>query len=57
MGCRGLTDLGDARLCQKSLNESCRMGRRIVISARSVIVNATVTQYTSSVSGVSQLTD
>ena len=40
----------------KSLYESCRMGRRIVVmklSARSVILNATVTQYTSSVNGVS----
>ena len=53
MGCRGLTDLTDARLCQKRLNESCRMGRRIVIYARWAIVNATVTQYTSPVNGVS----
>ena len=26
-----LTDLGDMMLCQKSLYESCRMGRRIVV--------------------------
>jgi hypothetical protein len=44
-------------LCNKSLHESCRMGRRIVLSARSVTVNATVTQYTSSVNGVSLPTD
>ena len=30
LGCRGLTDLGDVILCQKSMYESCRMGRRIV---------------------------
>jgi len=41
----------------KSLDESCRMGRRIVWSASSVVVNATVTQYTSSVNGVSLPTD
>jgi hypothetical protein len=29
VGCRGLTDLGDVMLCQKSLHECCRMGRRI----------------------------
>jgi hypothetical protein len=28
---RGLTDLGDVMLCQKSLHESYRMGRRIVV--------------------------
>ena len=27
----GLTDLGDVMLCKKSLHESCRMGRRIVV--------------------------
>ena len=27
----GLTDLGDVMLCQKSLHESCRMGRCIVV--------------------------
>jgi len=27
----GLTDLGDMMLCQKSLHESCRMGRRVVV--------------------------
>jgi len=27
----GLTDLGDVMLCQKSLHESCRMGRRIFV--------------------------
>ena len=45
----GLTDLDDVMLPpppKKSLHESCRIGRRIVWSARSVIVNATVTQYT-----------
>ena len=31
LGCRGLTDLGDVMLCQKSLHESCRMGRRNVV--------------------------
>ena len=31
MGYRGLTDLGDVMLCHKSLHESCRMGRRIVV--------------------------
>ena len=31
LGCRGLTDLGDVILCQKSLHESCRMGRSIVM--------------------------
>jgi len=35
LGCRGwgwgLTDLGDVMLCQKSLHESCKMGRRIVV--------------------------
>jgi len=49
----GLTDLGDVILYNKSLHESCRMGRRIVLSSHSVIVNATVTQYISSVNGVS----
>ena len=29
LGCRGVTDLGDVMFCQKSLHESCRMGRRI----------------------------
>ena len=28
---RGLTDLGDVMLCRKSLHESCRMCRRIVV--------------------------
>jgi len=28
---RGLTDLGGVILCSKSLHESCRMGRRIVV--------------------------
>jgi len=27
----GLTDLGDVIICQKSLHEGCRMGRRIVV--------------------------
>jgi hypothetical protein len=27
----GLIDLGDVMLCQKSLHESCRMGRHIVM--------------------------
>ena len=27
----GLTDLGDVMLCQKSLRESCGMGRRVVV--------------------------
>jgi len=27
----GLIDLGDVMLCQKSLHERCRMGRRIVV--------------------------
>jgi len=27
-----LTDLGVVMLCQRSLNESCRMGRRIVVT-------------------------
>ena len=27
----GLTDLGDAKFCQKSLHESCKMDRRIVV--------------------------
>ena len=27
----GLADLGDVMLCQNSLHESCRMGRRIVV--------------------------
>ena len=31
LGCRGLTSVGDIMLCQKSLHESCRMGRRIVV--------------------------
>ena len=31
MDYRGLTDLGDVMLCHKSLHESCRMGRRIVV--------------------------
>ena len=31
LGCRGLKDLGDVTTCQKSLHESCRMGRRIVV--------------------------
>jgi len=47
----GLTDLGDVMLFQKkkSLHESCRMGRVIVVMKliySLVIVNATVTQYT-----------
>jgi hypothetical protein len=29
---RGLTDVGDVILCQKSLKKSCRMGRRIVMT-------------------------
>ena len=57
----GLTELGDVMLCQKSLFESCRMGRRIVvmklICLLTVIVNATVTQYTNSVNGISLPTD
>jgi len=57
MGCRELTDLGDVMLYQKGLHESYRMGRGIVWSARSVIVNVTVTQYRSSVNGVSLPTD
>jgi hypothetical protein len=45
--------------CQISLHESCGMGRCIVMMKLicSVIVNATVTQYTSAVSGVSLPTD
>jgi len=31
LGCRGLTELGDGMLCQKGLQESCRMGWRIVV--------------------------
>ena len=31
LDCRALTDLGDTLLCQKSLHESSRMGRRIVV--------------------------
>jgi hypothetical protein len=31
MGYRGLTDLGDVMLCQKSPHDCCRMGRRIVV--------------------------
>ena len=31
LGCGGMTDLGDVMLCPKSLHESCRMGRRIVM--------------------------
>jgi hypothetical protein len=31
LGCRGLRDLGDMMLCQKSQHVSCRMGRRIVM--------------------------
>ena len=31
LGCRGLTDLGDAMFGQKGLHESCTMGRRIVV--------------------------
>jgi hypothetical protein len=27
----GLTDMGDVMFCQKSLDESCRMGRRTVV--------------------------
>ena len=53
----GLTDLGDIMFCNRSLQESCRMERRIVLSARFVTVNATVTQYTSSVNSVSLPTD
>jgi len=30
-GAGGLTDLGDALLCQTSLNDSCGMGRGIVV--------------------------
>ena len=48
-----LTDLVGMMLCARSLHESCRTGRRIVLSARSAIMNATVTLYTSSVNGVS----
>ena len=40
--------MGDVKVCQKSPHDNCRMGRRIV-SARSVIVNATVMQCTGSV--------
>jgi hypothetical protein len=46
---------------KKSLHESCRMGRRIVVIkprfAPSVIVNGTVTQFTNSVNSVSLPTD
>ena len=31
LGCRGLTDLSDMMLCQKKLQESCRIGRRIFV--------------------------
>ena len=31
LDCRGLTDLGDMTFCQKRLNESCRVGRLIVV--------------------------
>jgi len=55
-----LMDLGDLMLYQKSLDESSRMGRRIVVMkliAHLAIVKATVTQYTRSVNGVSLPTD
>jgi hypothetical protein len=32
LGSRGLTDLGDVMLCQKSLHENCRIDRRIVVT-------------------------
>ena len=44
-------------LCQKSLHKSCTMGRLSVLSARSVTVNATVTESVSSVNGLSLPTD
>jgi len=31
LGCRGLTYQDDVMLCRKSLHESCRLGRRIVV--------------------------
>ena len=52
----GLTDLGYVMLCQESLQESCRMDKRIVemkLNCSLGHVNATVTQYTNSVNGVS----
>jgi len=56
-----LTDLDDAILCQKKVcTWAVEWGgalMQIRLSARSVIVNATVTQYTSSVNGVSLPTD
>jgi len=55
-----MEDLGDAMFCQKRLHESCRMVRRIdadPLIVHSVIVKARVTQYTSSVNGVSLPTD
>jgi len=55
----GLTDVGDVVLCQKSLHESCRMSRGSV--AMKLICSLghceCVTQYTSSVNGVSLPTD
>jgi hypothetical protein len=53
----GLTALGDLMFCQTSLHKNCRMDRLIVWSACLVIVNAMVTQYTSSVNSVSLPTD
>jgi len=55
-----LADRRDAMLSQKRLHESCRIGMGIdadSLIARSVIANAMVTQYTSSVNGVSLPTD
>jgi len=52
-----MTDLGDVMLCKKKSARELHNGqahcRDEAGSARSVILNATVTQYASSVNGVS----
>jgi hypothetical protein len=56
----GLTNLGDVMLCQKRPHKRCRMGRCIVVMKLICLLchfDATVTQYTSSVNGISLLTD
>jgi len=53
-----LTDLCDVMLCQKSLDESCRMGRRIVLMKLIYLLrHCECDGHTDSVNGVSLPTD
>jgi hypothetical protein len=60
LGCSGADRLDDALLCQKTLHESCRMGRHIVVTQLIYSLGhceCDGPQYTSSVNGISLPTD